>query len=249
MSPRRTFSRWGRVCGLFFALTLLALPGAVKAGPSNDPLTWQLLYGTAGHQIFDPVDRLTWCGDCIGETPTSGPNWIVNPRDSWPFFLPAPPAPAQAGCMWDSDDLFTYVSSGNVLAAGASAGITECLYAGYWWSWPFGVNITSPSPNLIVTETWQAWNGPTVTSQVPPPTYDTSVHLWRYKDCVRTAMVDSAYYVSVPNSNGGSSAPQLMTVTLTNPTSQKVGKTGGELALGQIAAYHDIGCTNGFRTP
>lgn len=233
--------------GLFVLLLLmLLLSSAAQAGP-NDSLAWQLQYGLSGHHTAQPVDYLTWCGDCSTVDYTTGTPWVVNPRTSWPYNLPTFGSP-EPGCMWDSDDLFNYVSSGNVLAAGASVGITECIYAGTLYYHPFGLDITSSSPDLRITETW-TWDGGSASLTVPPPTFDTTVHLWRYIDCVYTPTApQTAQLVTIPGSNGGQALPQLMTVNVTNPTSQKIGKTGGQIALDRNTDYYAIGCRS-YRQP
>lgn len=230
---------------------MLVFASGAAAGPSNDPLTFQLQYGQTGHQTFDPVGWQTWCGDCFNVDYTTGTPWVVNPRSSWPYNLPTNGA-AEPGCMWDQDDTFDYLSSGNVLAAGASAGVTECIYAGtnpgahsYGY---FGALIRSPSPDLVITETW-TWAGGSVTTVAPAPVFDQATRSYKYLDCLITPW--PAYgtpLVTIPGSNGGQAVPQLMTVSLSNPTSQKVGKTGGTFDYGLIDTENELGC-QGYRQP
>lgn len=209
-------------------IVVLELPAAASSGPSNDPLAFSMQSGSSGHQINQPVDFLTWCGDCGGVDYTTGSPWVVNPTN----------------CMWDSDDNYSYTSSGNVLAAGASVSVSECLYGG-GAQLPTDIVLQSSSPNLLVTETWTWTGGGTVTAIVTP-ILDQQGHAWRYFDCIRTPVADGPL-VTIPDSNGGQAVPGRITVVVSNPTSQKVGKTGGALEAGGINGG-SRGCVT-YRTP
>jgi hypothetical protein len=201
------------------------------AGPSNDPLRFEFDYGLAGHHTAQPVDYLTWCGDCGGVDYHTGTPWVVNPRTTWPYNLTPGPLPGEPGCMWDTDDRYKYVNTGNVLAAGASASTTECLYAGDlgYPSRNHDIYVLSPSPNLLVTMKTE-WSRTVIATIVP--VYDAGLHAWRYLGCYRAPQAIGDQAVTIPDSNGGQAVPQLVTVTVANPTSQKIGKTGAVIAMG-----------------
>ena len=212
-------------------LALLAVCALPASGQGNEPLTFVLRYGDQGHHINQPVDYLTWCGDCGGVDYHSGTPWVINPSD----------------CIWDSDDFFSYVSQGSVLAAGASASIQECRYAGFLGA-PYdylGINLTSSSPDLQVVERWR-WSGGEV-GAFTAPTFDPSVRLWRYHDCIQAPFAQ-APLIEIPDSHGGYALPQVETVTVMN-LGRKAGKTGGVISSnysrGEIQGF---GCLT-FRSP
>lgn len=223
--------------GLGVALALAPITGASAkpvraAGPTD--LTFALNgLGDNGHHTVDPIDQLTWCGDCVGIDYTTGEPWVVNPHDNWPYGLPTNGA-QQTGCAWDSDDRWSYVSTGNVIAAGATATVTECRYSteGGYSKLLMDVGITSPSSALLVSIRWQ-WDTGFVVHPVLP-TFDSGDHKWHYFECVDSAPPLGGTEVTIPNSHGGVSIPSLITVTVTNPTSQKIGKTGGFIEGGQL---------------
>jgi hypothetical protein len=229
-----------RLVALLGAVALAAALSAPAVAGPNDPVVFSLpQQGDQSHHTADPVDYLTWCGDCIGTDYTTGAPWVVNPHDSWPYFLPTNGA-FEPGCMWDSDDHYNWASSGAVVAANTTVGITECRYAA-----GFGTNgccpqlatdvlITSASSALVVQEKWQ-WGVTTVTHAIPA-VFDSVAHNWRYFGCVWSPpLVSGDTLVTIPNSHGGTAVPQLITVTITNPTGQKIGKTGGVIESGLIA--------------
>lgn len=235
----------GRVSGLFCALALVCvLPAA--AAYSNDPLTFVAI----DHHDAVPVDYLTWCGDCVLTDYHDGAPWVVNPGTNWPYQIPPfPPGPLQSGCMWDTDDFYIYQSSGNVLAAGATASVDECRYYGLGHAPALLTDIvfSSPSPNLLVRESWtwdQGGTPVTVTATVVP-VFDAANHNWRYFDCIASPPAsvngNTGSVVEVPGSNGGQVVPQLVALSVTNPTSQKVTKTGGIFESG-IQAGGSRGC-------
>lgn len=219
------------------AVAALVIVAAVDAGaPSNDPLVWTL----DTHHTAQPVDFLTWCGDCVFTDYTTQEPWVVNPRTNYPYDLPAVPGPSrEPGCMWDTDDSYSYVSSGNVLVPGASPSVTECRYSGDLGNEPFlltDVSVRSPSPDLLVTETW-TWETTAGTASVTamiPPTWEQATHSWRYFDCVRSPQPQGGVWIDIPGSHGGRAIGQLIVVTVTNPTTRKVTKTGGVVDSGII---------------
>src|SRR6185503_331317 len=173
-----------------------------SAGPSNAPLAFVLGFGIDGHHVVSPVDYLTWCGDCGGVDYHTGSPWVVNPRTTWPYLLAAGPAPGEPGCMWDTDDRYKYLSSGNVLAAGASVSTIECIYAGDL-GYParnHDIYVVSPSPDLIVTMRTE-WSRTVVATVVP--TYDVGLHAWKYLGCYRSPQATGEQAAAIPDSNGG----------------------------------------------
>ena len=213
------------------AIWLTAAP-LTMAGP-NDPMVFGLpQLNDQNHHTADPVDGQTWCGDCVGTDWTTGTPWVVNPHDNWPYGLPTY-GEFEPGCMWDSDDSYSWVTSGNVLAAGATASVTECIYANL--GLPLlatDVGITSGSPDLIVTEQWVEASQ-TVTDTIPA-VFNRTDHQYHYFACIWSPRGLSVDQVSIPNSHGGVGVPQTITITVTNPTTQKIGKTGGYAESGLI---------------
>lgn len=216
------------------AAFVLCLGGALPATAyySNDPVVFSQIQ----NKVLQPVDYLTWCGDCLFTDYTAGTPWVVNPGTYWPFALSLPPTPVSSmpGCMWDSDDAYEWDSHGNILAAGASAGITECLYltTNYSQHGESDVWIISPSPKLVVTQTW-TWDTGSVTATITP-TWSATYKAWQYFDCFYAPPPLNGTLVTVPGSNGGQAVPVLVTATISNPTKLKVGKTGGVFDGGNI---------------
>jgi hypothetical protein len=80
-------------------------------------------------------------------------------------------------------------------------------------------------------------------NHVIAPVFDQSAHQWSYFACVWSPPLNASdQVVTIPNSHGGTGVPQLITVTVTNPTSRKVGKTGGYIESGLIHG-NSRGCT------
>jgi len=224
---------------LLALLGALALAGAlsipVQAGP-NDPLAFGLLYGLNGHHTADPVDYETWCGDCVGVDYQTGTPWVVNPHTSWPYNIPL--ADFQPGCMWDSDDHYDYINSGSVLAAGVSTSVTECWYAIGAVSADTDIGITSSSSALLVTETF-TWDAGSTTVTISPIL--TTTRAWSYFGCIPLPPTPGGTFQTIPGSNGGTAIPELVTVTVANPTTHKIGQTGGFIESG-VQAYNARGC-------
>jgi len=166
--------------------------------------------------------------------------WVVNPGTTWPYFLTPGPVPGEPGCMWDADDRYKYTNSGNVLVAGASVSVIECLYAsptGYP-SRNHDIYVLSASPNLIVTMKAE-WSRIVIATVLP--TYDSSLHSWVYLGCYKAPQPLGDTPVTIPDSNGGQAVPQLVTISVANPTSHKIGNTGGVIAFGQPYGDHCSG--------
>lgn len=217
----------------FSILIVLLVMLAAPAG--QDQLAFSLNgQGDSGHHIVDPVDQQTWCGDCVGIDYTTGSPWAVNPHDNWPYSLP-PNGAQQAGCSWDSDDRWSYVATGNIIGAGATATVQECRYstAGGYPHLNMDVGITSPSNALLVSIIWD-WGAGSVVRSLPAM-FNSGDHKWHYFECVLSPVPAGSTEGPVPNSHDGVAIPTLITVTVTNPTSQKIGKTGGYIEGGLIS--------------
>jgi hypothetical protein len=198
---------------LGLALLLMLAPPA-EAGWSNAPLTFGM--DDQWPKIYQPVDHETWCLDCVGEGWTTQDPWVTNPTT----------------CMWDTDDEFRYVSTGNVLAAGATVTVGGCLLKGEQLV-RASTRISSPSPNLGVTYAF----GSEATTAVPTFGAD---HRWHYDLCLAPGLFGGTP-VEVADSHGGTAVPYDITVTVHNPTAQRVGKTGGAIAFG-FQPYWAAGC-------
>ena len=197
------------VAPLKCALGLMLLLGTVAW--SNDPLTFVL----DDRKINQPVDHETWCGDCFGQDYTTQEPWVTNPTE----------------CMWDLDDEFRYTNVGNVLNAGATASVSECLYKGT--QLVRGVTVlSSPSPALVVTYSFTWAEGSE--SYVITPTF--SAHRWHYDGCIAPRILGGTE-VEVPGSHGGTAVPVQVTVTVHNPTTKKITQTGGGIDFGWVPYF------------
>jgi len=182
-----------------------------------------LLFVQTQQHIAEPVDYLTWCGDCVGIDYTTGSPWVVNPST----------------CMWDSDDNYKYASEGSVLRSGATASVNECRYASNTLTptLPTVIDVMSPSPDLLVAEKW-SWAGGAVLQHVPAVA-DGRKYL--YRTCAISPQPIDVPLVTIPNSHGGMAVPQQITVSVTNPTARTVRKTGGIIEAGLIP-WIQAGC-------
>lgn len=233
-----------RGAAVLCALALLLIPAAAAKHPSphgsisSEPLSFYLYQ----NDLSQPVDYLTWCGDCVNIDYTAGSPWVVNPGTYWPFadlsFLGAPVS-SLPGCLWDSDDGYQYQSSGGVLAGGASVTVRECRYAGGKGGpyHPTDIWLQSSSPDLVVSETW-TWDAATVTATISPVRDQTS-RLWTYFDCLYSppdpgGATDGGSKVEIPGSHGGYAIPQRVDVTVANPSWRKASKTGGVIEAGLV---------------
>ena len=216
-----------RVVGLallglaLFAGSLVAAD-PTRAGPS--PMTLSLRENHA----FHIVDYLTWCGDCVnGEDVTSQEPYTFQPGTYWPFDLSLPPTNnSQPGCRWDSDDYWFFGTSGNILDAGATASAQACWYSSHYSS-PYLLTyfvFRSASPDLLIREHFE-WAGGSHVSPYLVPIRDGSV--WRYQQCWFGPQTPLGPVVEIPDSHGCMALPVRVTLTVTNPTTRKVGKTGG----------------------
>jgi len=163
---------------------------------------------------FDPVDQWTWCLDCVGVDYTTGSPWAVNPTT----------------CMWDTDDRYNYAGTG-LLAAGASVSVSDCAFPqNHVWN----VHGVSPSPDLVITQEFIGdfdRDGVVETRSVPIlPVYDAPNHQYDYAACGRVPYVGSpgaqAALPLVPGAHDGRGIQIEVRVTVTNPTSHTVSKSG-----------------------
>ncbi|HEX4774155.1 MAG TPA: hypothetical protein VH234_01415 [Candidatus Saccharimonadales bacterium] len=225
-------NRWYKQNNLFRLTFVLAfaIAGVITillshaAPPIKSPLTFQDGISNSGKHIAQPVDWLTWCGDCVSTSYTSQNPWVTNPTT----------------CMWDTDDWFEYVSSGGGLAAGASAGMKDCSYESTSGSDPnvsqhsvihaAYTDITAPSPNLQVSETF-SWAGGSHTFSFSS-VFNTTTKRYDYRQCMFIDGVANGTWASIPDSNGGYGVPVTITATVVNPTSRSVSNIGGSIQYG-----------------
>lgn len=234
---------------LLLAVVVASLLGSsgVAVGGGNDAMSFHL----DKRYIGQPVDYLTWCGDCDLTDWTTQDPWVTNP--GWvDGYLHGPDAGTSAsdpGCMWDSDDSAHYVSTGSTFAAGATLTYRECAWApacstciGSYESLDTYVVIRSPSPNLVVTVTLERSSG-TFSYTVPAtpgPKCATCV-AWEYHGCVRGYVPTGVTPIEVPGSHGGRGRYEEVVFTVKNPTRQDAKKTGGGFGTGFRDAWY-AGC-------
>ncbi len=232
---------------------ILLATRAVTSGPSP------LMFVLADHHTANPVDYQTWCGDCNYPDDYTAGYYVLNPHDNWPYSYPT--TGKEPGCMWDSDDFYSWRGAnftGASLAPGASALFQECRYYGN--GSPNGggevplltdVKLAASARGLSITTTW-AWdqNGTPASITATVPAAAKVGNNWAYFDCVNSppaALNGEPAYVTIPNSHGGVSTPQSITVTVTNPTSKTISKIVGHIDAGGRLP-HDAGCST-FRDP
>ena len=202
---------------LFLLLICIAaaFTSEAKASWSNGPVKWALDDSSYSHQIHQPVGHETWCGDCVSTDWTVQEPWVVNPTQ----------------CMWDVDDEFTYRSSGNILAANTTETIVECVLQSGQHIYA-ETKISSASSELKVKYSF-TWNNDSLSFDVPA-VFDKRQRIWRYDLCWTGSILSSGTYVEIPDSHGGLAIPTELTVSVYNPTSRKIGKTGGVISYGVI---------------
>src|SRR3954452_12913422 len=184
-----------RRCAVVVAVLAMAAILAAPASAANRPLSFHL----AQREFFEPVDTLTWCGDCVSADYLMASPWVVNPGT----------------CLWDSDDDYNYASSGNVFPAGSTFSFSECRWNVISDQDIFVfADIVSASPNLVVTETF-TWDTGSATYVIPATA---SGNDYEYHGCIRNAYPYGGTDVSVPGSNGGHGIYQKVTFTISNPT-------------------------------
>lgn len=217
---------------VLFVLVIGVAP--VQAAWSNGPIT----IGLAEHDLRDPVDVETWCGDCRGVDYTTGSPWTINP--GWvegyipPIDTPASGTNIEGGCLWDVDDTYQYLTSGNVMEPGQSLSVDECIWQGPNFRRNGGqtnhVQWRSPSPDLVITHTW-SWKMDDGTmaskSYTLPGPVSVTQGIYLYQACIRAPGVPHGDLIAVPGSHDGEAVWQVLTITATNPTSKKISKTGG----------------------
>jgi hypothetical protein len=224
------------------ALLLLAAPPS-QAAISNDPTALYL----DGRHIAQPVDWQTWCGDCVGLTDTSvEPNytdqepWTVNPGWVSGYTPPvladeslATSAP-EHGCLWDSDDYFDYKTRGTVFPANTTLTATECRWRDSGIFNQGGVHnyikISSSSPELLIRIKWDWGSGFAIYNVTPTSSGQT----WNYVACLTNPTAPTGAFIPVPDSHDGMAIWEVITVTMINPTSRKISKTGGIFGAGWL---------------
>lgn len=218
-----------------FAATILVSPtiSPAQAAYLNSPISLVL----TERLIRQPVGVDTWCGDCIGEDYTTGSPWTINP--GWvegytpPITWPEAGSNIGEGCMWDVDDTFQYETNGNIMAPGVSLIATECRWpdntiqinsAGgkahflRWWS---------PSPKLIIRYDF-TWDAGSASYVAPEPTIFSS-GVYEYRVCIEAppGALGGTMIDPIPGSHDGDGVYEEIRVTITNPTTKKLNKTGG----------------------
>ncbi len=192
-----------------------------------------------GRHNAQPVDWLTWCGDCVSTDWTTQTPWVNNPTK----------------CMWDTDDWFVYRSNGGALAPGATASISDCSYEYTSANNPnasklsvihaANIKIASASPNLKITETY-TWAGGTH-SFSPTAVWDSAARLYRYNSCILINGVSNGTWVQVPGSDGGYGVPVQIVATVNNPTSRSIKDVSGYIQYGW-QQYYAAGCNVNLST-
>lgn len=222
------------------ALLIAASAAPVAAAPIQEPTTLYL----DQRYTADPVDRQTWCGDCPFTDYTQGSPWTVNP--GWlPGYTPtilreATGAGSQRdrGCMWDSDDWFEYRTQGNIFDPNTTFVATECRWRQINPHTSGGdlfyLSFQSASPDLVMDVTWD-WGAGSVTYTYPPP-IATQGKLWVYGGatqfggrgtCLWPPTAHGGVEFPIPDSHDGVAFWEEITVTISNPTGRKAGKSGG----------------------
>lgn len=219
---------------VIFVAVLFGVRAAVTplvAAPVNDPTT---LYLT-GRDLSQPVDHETWCGDCEGVDWTTGSPWTVNPGWVTGYTPPIINPPEDAGfggirygCEYDSDDWFEYKAFGGVFTANTTLTATECRWR-YASRYSYGGTVyytkfTSSSPDLVITWTFD-WGAGSVSYTLPPPVAVRGG--WQYWACLGNPVATGIEIIAVPDSHDGHGGFEVVTVTITNPTGRKAGKSGG----------------------
>src|SRR3954447_14259865 len=208
-----------RRCAAVVAVLAMAVTPPAPASAANRSLSFYL----SQRETFQPVDTLTWCGDCVSADYLSATPWVVNPGP----------------CMYDSDDDYKYTSTGNVFAAGGTFSFTDCRWNVVQDQDAFVfTDIVSASPNLAVTATF-TWDTGSATYAIPAQPNGND---YEYHGCIRNAYPYGGTDVSVPGSNGGHGIYQRITFTISNPTKRSTTRTGGFLGAGNIDYYNAAHC-------
>lgn len=219
------------LAAVFGLVASLLLVGAARAG-GQLPVA---LYLTERYTA-QPVDWQTWCGDC-------GPNvdyttqepWTVNPGWVPGYMPPIALTPVGGtsnhdnGCLFDSDDWFEYHVSGDTFAPNTTLVATECRWRGvgrFEGGELLYLRFQSASPDLIVTASWD-WGAGSADYTFAPVPGQGQLWTYGYGMCLLNPLATGGVYVPVPGSHDGSAIWELVTITITNPTSRKVGKTSG----------------------
>lgn len=137
-------------------------------------------------------------------------------------------------CAWTADSNVKYAGTG-VLAAKATASAAGCLVAD-WQQHIVGVRVTSGSPNLVVTLSWQP-QGQTFVFIARP--FEKG---YEYRGCVkgpfysgRLGGPNDPQLVAIPDSNGGVGVFSNWNLSVVNPTGRNLHSVSAQMELGSSA--------------
>jgi hypothetical protein len=134
--------------------------------------------------------------------------------------------------LWDIDSRVIFVAGGN-LAAGASSTAADSVIADRALHMT-GVNVTSPSPDLLVSITFQPQD---VTWDFTPLLVDGE---YEYRGCVVGPIYQNTPPEGevIPDSNGGRGWVTNYTLTVTNPTNRTVRNNGAQFTYRSSEPFH-----------
>jgi hypothetical protein len=204
-----------------------------SAGYRTSPLVLAPGGFDGARDVHQPVDWLTWCGDCVLTDFTSVTPWVSNPTN----------------CMWDTDDSYSYTATGSTLAPGASVAVNDCSYESTSYGDPnvlqrsvmhaAYLDFTAPSSNLRIAYTF-SWSGGSHTF-APAPTWNAASKRYEYRACIVINGVANGTWTQVPGANGGWGVPVSIAASVANPTSRSVTYVSGVVQYGWLQ-YYAAGC-------
>ncbi len=168
---------------VYVIVALLFVPAASGAKPlpgANEPFAFHFK-NRGEDSLSHRVDQ-------------QSPNWPNTDSSTWVV------NPLWESCDWDVDDTVEYAGYGRVLEPGSVATQSNCLiadggdFAGSVVGHLYFINLTAPSPNLLVS----VLVGADRVTAVPVQANG----VWSYRACV-VPSIDSSVTAVIPNSNGG----------------------------------------------
>ncbi len=148
-------------------------------------------------------------------------------------------------CVWDVDETTLLQGSRGDLdpyttAVGSVCAIADGLYNSFGDDpHVLGVLLWATSSDLVVSLTASAGNPDNQASLAP--VWDPSVRMYRYHWCAPNGVDPPGPYPSVPDSNGGWGYRDDLSLSVTNPTKNKVRNISGWLGVG-AGTYTTIDC-------